>query len=187
VQHGQLVCVAALSRCCKRVRSLLRSALPHSEKHQQGGDVQRRPETSRVCVSPEVCTSLRTPARHIGGCVWGGSPCTAVAPTPCTGAERAARGCDTLGAALTPSKQTHPQHSGFTPRCPFVVLWTPCGGVEVACVRTDHQGLEKRHDVQAACEPGRGGCGGVPDHPARLQTHRTSPAQALLTILTEPC
>jgi hypothetical protein len=39
----------------------------------------------------------------------------------------------------------------------------------------------KRHDAQAACEPGGGGCGGVPVHPARLHTHRTSPAQALLT------
>jgi hypothetical protein len=44
------------------------------------------------------------------------------------------------------------------------------------------KGLEKRHDVQAACEPGGGGCGGVPVHPPRLHTHRTSPAQALLTI-----
>jgi hypothetical protein len=52
-------------------------------------------------------------------------------------------------------------------------------------VRTGHQG--KRHDGQAACEPGAGGCGGVPVHPARLHTHRTSPAQALLTTLTETC
>jgi hypothetical protein len=44
--------------------------------------------------------------------------------------------------------------------------------------------LTLTHDVQAACEPGGGGCGGVPDHPARLHTHRTSPAQALLTMLT---
>jgi hypothetical protein len=41
----------------------------------------------------------------------------------------------------------------------------------------------KRRDTQAACEPGRGGCAGVPVHPARLHTHRTSPAQALVTIL----
>jgi hypothetical protein len=40
------------------------------------------------------------------------------------------------------------------------------------------------NDAQAACEPGGGGCGGVPVHPARLQTHRTSHAQALLTMLT---
>ena len=39
-----------------------------------------------------------------------------------------------------------------------------CG---VARVRT---GLEKQHDAQAACEPGGGGCGGVPDHPPRT-TH----------------
>jgi hypothetical protein len=42
------------------------------------------------------------------------------------------------------------------------------------------KGSEKRHDAQAACEPGGGGCGGVPVHPPRLHTHRTSPAQALL-------
>jgi hypothetical protein len=49
------------------------------------------------------------------------------------------------------------------------------------------KGLEKRHDAQAACEPGGGGRGGVPVHPLRLQTHRTSPAQALLTIWIETC
>jgi hypothetical protein len=97
-------------------------------------------------------------------------------------ARRPRRFWHTTGAlSPTRSEQTHPQNSRFTPRCPFVVLWTPCSGVE--CVRTDHQGSEKRHDVQAACEPGGGGCGGVPVHPARLHTHRTSPAQALLTIL----
>jgi hypothetical protein len=41
-------------------------------------------------------------------------------------------------------------------------------------------GLEKRHDGQAACEPGGGGRGGVPVHPLRLRNHRTSPAQARL-------
>jgi hypothetical protein len=35
------------------------------------------------------------------------------------------------------------------------------------------------------CRPGGGGCGGVPVHPPRLHTHRTSPAQALLTILAD--
>jgi hypothetical protein len=43
------------------------------------------------------------------------------------------------------------------------------------------------HDAQAACEPGGGVCGGVPVHPARLHTHRTSPVQALLTIWIETC
>jgi hypothetical protein len=30
----------------------------------------------------------------------------------------------------TLSEQTHPQNSRYTPRCPSVVLWTPCSGVE---------------------------------------------------------
>jgi hypothetical protein len=29
----------------------------------------------------------------------------------------------------SPSEQTHPQNSRFTPRCPSVVLWTPCSGL----------------------------------------------------------
>ena len=41
---------------------------------------------------------------------------------------------DTLaGASLTqphPQRQTHPQISRNTPRCPSVVLWPPCSGVE---------------------------------------------------------
>jgi hypothetical protein len=37
-----------------------------------------------------------------------------------------------LGSSLShaPSEQTHRQNSRFTPRCPSVVLWTPCSGVE---------------------------------------------------------
>ena len=107
--------------------------------------------------------------------------CDSHLPVPGT-----ALGANTTGVAHTPtapSEQTHPQSSRYTPRCPSIVLWTLCSGVEWG-VRTDHQGLEKRRDAQAACEPGGGGCGGVPDHPARLHTHRTSPAQALLTMLT---
>jgi hypothetical protein len=86
-----------------------------------------------------------------------------------------------------PSEQTHPQISRYTPSCPPVVLWTPCSGVEWrVCEPTIiHHGLEKRHEVQAACEPGGGGRGGVPVDPARLHAHRTSPAHALLTILIE--
>jgi hypothetical protein len=72
------------------------------------------------------------------------------------------------------------------------VLWTPCSGVVWARFEPTIrgvllQGLEKRHDAQAAREPGGGACGGVPVHPPRLHTHRTSPAQALLTKLTETC
>jgi hypothetical protein len=76
----------------------------------------------------------------------------------------------------------HPQSSRYTPRCPSVVLWTPCSGVGWR-VFEPAVTVGKRHDAQAACEPGRGGCGGVPVHPLRLHAHRTSPAQALLTIL----
>jgi hypothetical protein len=36
-----------------------------------------------------------------------------------------------------PLEQPHPQNSRYTPRCPSVVLWTPCSGV--ARVRADHQ------------------------------------------------
>jgi hypothetical protein len=45
----------------------------------------------------------------------------------------------------------------------------------------DEKGGQGGTEEQAAHEPGRGGCGGVPDHPPRLRAHRTSPAQALLT------
>jgi len=45
----------------------------------------------------------------------------------------------------------------------------------------DVKGGQGGTEEQAAHEPGRGGCGGVPDHPPRLRAHRTSPAQALLT------
>jgi hypothetical protein len=82
-----------------------------------------------------------------------------------------------------PQEQTHPQNSSTLQGAP--PSW--CGRrVAVSCVRA---GAIKRtrQDGQAACEPGGGGCGGVPVHPARLHTHRTSPAQALLTMLTETC
>ena len=65
----------------------------------------------------------------------GGSPCTAVPPTCAHKRVRAALGfCrHTTWAALShpqASEQTHPQNSRYTPRCPSVVLWTPCSGVE---------------------------------------------------------
>jgi hypothetical protein len=96
-------------------------------------------------------------------------------------AHRALLGFDrhTTGRPTAPSAQQVPSKVSLRRAVDAVQR---CG---VACVRADHQGLEKRHDGQAACEPGGGGCGGVPVHPARLHTHRTSPDQALLTILTE--
>jgi hypothetical protein len=39
-------------------------------------------------------------------------------------------GFHTTGLARPPHPQTHPQSSRYTPRCPSVVLWTPCSGVE---------------------------------------------------------
>jgi hypothetical protein len=93
-----------------------------------------------------------------------------------------------LGRAHTTHPQSRPTLStagtlqGVPPSC--------CGrraAVWSGLVRTDHQGLEKRLDAQAACEPGGGGCGGVPVHHLRLHTHRTSPAQALLTTSFETC
>jgi hypothetical protein len=56
----------------------------------------------------------------------------------------------------------------------------PCSGVE--WVTEPHQGLGSRHG-QAACEPGGGECGGVPVYPARLHSHRTSPAHALFKMI----
>jgi hypothetical protein len=83
-----------------------------------------------------------------------------------------------------PSQHPHPQNSRFTPRCPSVVLWTPCSGVEWRVFEPTIRVWRSGNDAQAACEPGGRGGGGVPVHPARLRSHRTSPAQALLTILS---
>jgi hypothetical protein len=55
----------------------------------------------------------------------------------------------------------------------------------VGGVRTGIRVRRSGNDVQAACEPEGGGCGGVPVHSPRLHTHRTSPAQALLTTSIE--
>ena len=65
----------------------------------------------------------------------------------------------------------HPQSSRYTARCPSIVLCTPCSGVEWRVIEPAQcLGLGKRHDGQAACEPGGGEYGGVPDHPPRLHT-----------------
>jgi hypothetical protein len=91
----------------------------------------------------------------------------------------------TWSSSLTPpSEQTHPQNSRFTPRCLSVVLWTPCSGVGWGVFEPSIRVWRSGNKEQAACEPGGGGRGGVPVHPARPRSHRTSPAQALLTILS---
>ena len=91
-----------------------------------------------------------------------------------------------LGSSHTRTLRVHPQHSRYTPRCPSVVPWTPCSGVEWRVFEPTIR-FGEAVGAQAACEPGGGGCGGVPVHPARLHSHRTSPAQALLTILADIC
>jgi hypothetical protein len=52
----------------------------------------------------------------------------------CDSQLRVTRRSGQTGRALitpAPSEQTHPhQTSRYTPRCPSVVLWTPCSGVE---------------------------------------------------------
>jgi hypothetical protein len=96
----------------------------------------------------------------------------------------------TTGVAHTPSapsEQTHLRTAGTLQGVPpswcerRVAVSSGVGSIRRS------KGSGKRHDVQAACEPGGGGCGGVPIHHPRLHTHRTSPAQALLTMLTETC
>ena len=49
------------------------------------------------------------------------------------------------------------------PRCPCVAPWTPCSGGEW----DEWQPVGRWQAVWAACEPGGGGRGGVPVHPAR--------------------
>jgi hypothetical protein len=170
------------------VRSVLLSALPHSEKHQQarGGDEQRR--------ASRVRASLRNPTRRIGGYAWvygeARRALLRLPPVVTRGLKESRWALTQLGAAHppTPPQQTHPQNSRYTPRCPSVVLWTPCSGcgdaVPGAC---SNRPSGPTATTQAACEPAGGECGGVPVHPPRRHTHRTSPAQALLTMLIEAC
>ena len=64
------------------------------------------------------------------------------------------------------------------------MLWTPCSGVKwrvfEPTIRVWRCGTTRKQPANLAVE----GCGLVPVHPLRLHTHRTSPAQALLTTLT---
>jgi hypothetical protein len=63
----------------------------------------------------------------------------------------------TTGAAHPPHTQDSPlSDSRYTRRCPSVVLWTPCSGGECVCSNRPSR-VGKRHDAQAACEPGAGG------------------------------
>ena len=172
---------------CTQVRSLSSSALPPSAKHQH----ERVTDTPRAssCIS-EGAQKNRVVGAHRWerGCEEAHRALLYLPPVLPRGcASRVDQNQEKLSRTHPQSQteQTHPQNSRFTPRCPSGVLWTPCSGVEW---RVSDPALKgKRHDEQAACEPGGRGSGGVPVHPARLHGHRTSPAQALLTILTETC
>jgi hypothetical protein len=78
--------------------------------------------------------------------------------------------------AEQPTLRTTATLQGVPPSCcgPRAAVWSG------ACSSRPSTGAGKRHDAQAGCEPGVESCGGLPVHPARLHTHRTSPAQALL-------
>jgi hypothetical protein len=123
--------------------------------------------------------------RWVSGCE--SSPCTAAPPT--CAHERCESCVDyNWGTALT---DPHPRQPTLRSAGSLQGVPPSCCGRRVAVWRGGRSNRPsragKRHDAQAACEPGGGECGGIPDHPPRLHAHRTSPAQALLTILTETC
>ena len=82
-----------------------------------------------------------------------------------------------------PTLRTAGSLQGVPPSCcgRRVAVWS--GVLSKPAIMVWRSGTTRKH----ACEPGGGACGGVPVHPARLHANRTSPAQALLTILTETC
>ena len=93
-----------------------------------------------VCVSGGCSLGSMSGWRSHGRCIREAPPCTAVTP-PAT--VKDFDGVDKPGELpLTP---TPSENSRYTPRCPSVVLWMPCSGVEWgAFVRTDHQGQAAR-------------------------------------------
>jgi hypothetical protein len=52
-------------------------------------------------------------------------------------------------------RAAHPQNNSNTPRCPSVVLWTPCSGVEWGVFEPAVNGVRGSGTTRlAACEPG---------------------------------
>jgi hypothetical protein len=81
----------------------------------------------------------------------------------------------------SPTLRTAGTLQGVPPSCcgRRVAVWSVCSNLVKG---------GKRHDGQAACEPGGGGCGGVPVHPLRLHTHRTSLSLPLCRCrIRSPC
>ena len=150
-------------------------------KHQQSEWVSDTRRAGRVC-SPKV---LAQKNRVVGAhrCVWAceeAHHALLCLPPVVTRRKRVRepRCPHNWEAQSRPSLRTAGKLQGVPPS------W--CGRrVAVSSAVCSRRPQGKRHDVQAACEPGGRGRRGVPVHPTRLQTHRTSPAQALLTILIE--
>jgi hypothetical protein len=87
----------------------------------------------------------------------------------------------TLGQQCTCTLRS--QDSRYTPRRPSCCgrrasVWSG------ACSNRPSGGFGEAARRASSLGPGGGEHGGVPVHPPRLRTHRTSPAQALLTILS---
>jgi hypothetical protein len=84
--------------------------------------------------------------------------------------EGAALGLTQLGQLThpTPSEQTHPQTSSFTPRCPSVVLWTPCSGVEwrvfEPTIRVWRSGTTRKQPANLAVEGAEESLSIIPDY-----------------------
>jgi hypothetical protein len=140
-----------------------------------------------------VCLSEKT--REASRWVWMFVESRRALVTPtCTVLDKEARsnsvgfdplGLTQLGSSHTPapSEQTHPQNSRFTPRCPTVVLWTPCSGVEwrvfEPTIRVWRSGKTGKQPANLAVEAAEESQSILPDYTATVR-----PAQALLTILT---
>jgi hypothetical protein len=124
-----------------------------------------------VCVSGGCSLGSMGGWRSHGICIREAPPCTAVTP-PAT---------VKILTALTNRESSlshpHPQRTagtlqGVPPSC------CGCRAAVWSGVRSFEPIIKgRRHDAQAACEPDGEECGGVPVHPARQHTHRTSPAK----------
>jgi hypothetical protein len=72
---------------------------------------------------------------------------------------------NTTGAALT---HPHPQSSRYTPRCPSVVLWTPCSGVEwrvfEPTIRVWRSGATRKQPANLAVEAAEESLTILPDY-----------------------
>jgi hypothetical protein len=75
---------------------------------------------------------------------------------------------DNLESSLTRTlTAAHPQSSSNTPRCPSVVLWPPCSGLE--CVRTGRQrvrrgGTTRKQPANLVVEAAGESLTTLPDH-----------------------